>query len=123
MIVRESLALQGRRLKDWKPYGNRLLGIGSIVHFAQTNDCIWGTRVDGNVPDESMAFTDLDVRAVRGPLTRERLLGKGIDCPEIYGDPGLLTPQSLPEASLMGDREHDRTDWIVVPHDLDDAST
>ena len=123
VIVRETLALQGRRLKEWKPCGSRLLGIGSSMHFAQTNDCIWGTGVNGNVPDEGMAFEDLDVRAVRGPLTRERLLGRGIDCPEIYGDPALLTPQFLPEASLMGDREHDRTDCIVVPHYLDDAGT
>ena len=123
VIVRETLALQGRHLKDWKPRGNRLLGIGSIMHFAQTNDCIWGVGFNGDVPDGQMAFSDLDVRAVRGPLSRERLLGRGIECPEIYGDPALLTPRFLPEESLLADRDRERTDWIVVPHYLDDAGS
>ena len=34
----------------------------------------------------------MDVRAVRGPLTRKVLLELSYDCPEIYGDPAILMP-------------------------------
>lgn len=64
----------------------KLLGIGSILNYAD-NDVIWETGVNGKTPAHAYTFTNLDVRAVRGPLTRNFLLERGIACPEIYGDP------------------------------------
>lgn len=67
----------------------RLMAIGSILHFAGEGEVIWGAGVNGNALEEAYP-THLDIRAVRGPLTRSFLADKGHLVPEVYGDPGLL---------------------------------
>src|SRR5690606_3481856 len=66
-----------------------LLSAGSILHYARDNDVIWGSGFRENPLSENR-FHKLDVRAVRGPKTRNFLLQMGINCPEIYGDPAVL---------------------------------
>lgn len=75
----------------------RLLTVGSILHFANNNDVVWGSGRNGKIDDKYHVFDKLDVRSVRGPLTREFLQDKGINCPDIYGDPALLLPYCFPE--------------------------
>lgn len=89
----------------------KFLALGSILHFAKNNTLIWGTGRNGKIPVESHRFSQLDVRAVRGPLTRKFLLSKGIACPEVYGDPALLMPLLFPE--LQPEPEQD---YIIIPH-------
>ncbi|MDN4475431.1 polysaccharide pyruvyl transferase family protein [Demequina sp. SYSU T00192] len=73
----------------------RLLTVGSIAHFAQDGDVVWGTGVNGKIPITAIVARDLDVRAVRGPRTAQVLSDLGISVPEVYGDPGLLAPGAL----------------------------
>lgn len=66
--------------------------IGSILEWLQNpNRIVWGTgAMYGN---QKLLCKPLKVYAVRGPLTRQYLLGQGVECPEVYGDPALLLPQ------------------------------
>lgn len=101
------------------PYSGhqKLLGIGSILSYAQDNDLIWGTGVNGKTAPECYQFTTLDVRSVRGPLTRQFLLEKGISCPEIYGDPTLLLPLCFPEFQVTVSPSQE---YVVIPHYSDE---
>lgn len=76
---------------------NQFFTIGSIMHFAQSNDNIWGTGVNGKVDSEEHTFDDLNVYSVRGPLSRKFLTERGINCPPLYGDPALLFRRFFPE--------------------------
>ncbi|MEJ7683906.1 MAG: polysaccharide pyruvyl transferase family protein [Segetibacter sp.] len=96
VIVTKILAGEGHVLEEQTKTQRRLLGVGSILHFAQNDDVIWGSGINGKIHLNNLKFKRLDVRSVRGPLTRLILLQKGIDTPEIYGDPALLIPNIFP---------------------------
>lgn len=93
----------------------KLLGIGSIMRFAATGDVIWGTGVSGkSLNPKHFKFEWLDVRAVRGPLTRDFLKKHfNIDVPEVYGDPALLFPHLFPEFKK---KKNPKYSYIVIPH-------
>ena len=68
----------------------------------------------GKCPPNSHTFTFLDVRAVRGPHTRGFLQDRGINVPEIFGDPALLLPHVAPE--LLNAAQHKRHKVTIVPN-------
>jgi len=68
---------------------HRLVAVGSIMHFARPGDVVWGAGVNGKELHVSAA-PHLDMRAVRGPRTRDFLRALDVDVPEVYGDPALL---------------------------------
>jgi pyruvyltransferase len=103
LIVREILERSGLRF-DGAGQGRRLLAVGSILHFAQPGDVVWGTGVNGKKVDLERGYAGLDVRAVRGPITADFLRGHGVYVPDVYGDPGLLVGSLWTRDELRGDR-------------------
>ena len=100
------------------PGHQKFLAIGSIVNYAEEGDLLWGTGVNGKYSKNSdYCFTSLDVRAVRGPLSREFLAKLGIACPEVYGDPTLLLPKLFPEFEKS---RVPSQDYIIIPHFSDE---
>ncbi|AOZ70962.1 hypothetical protein LPB142_08275 [Rhodobacter xanthinilyticus] len=93
VIVSLMLARRGRTLEDEAVRATSLLAIGSIIHFAPEGATLWGSGVNGKIPEHFHRYRGLDVRAVRGPYTREWLMRRKIAVPEIYGDPALLLPE------------------------------
>lgn len=103
----------GRSLKIGSLETNKklLFSAGSILHFARTNDVIWGSGFR-EIPLLENRFAYVDVRAVRGPRTREFLLRMGINCPEIYGDPAILMSSLFPEFK----KQEPIYDYIIIPN-------
>jgi pyruvyltransferase len=88
--------------------------IGSYIHCAKNNSFIFGSgvRTPNNI-ENGHKYTNLNVCAVRGPLTRNYLIEKKqIDVPEIYGDPALLLP--IFYKPIVIDKIKDKIG--VVPH-------
>jgi len=100
----------------------RLVTVGSIMRLTEPGDVIWGSGINGKSMDVGAA-PDLDVRAVRGPRTREMLLETGVTVPEVYGDPALLWSRYWPrDGYLSGIRSSDRRAVTVVPNHNDRAT-
>lgn len=111
-LVREAITNRGPR--------RRLFTVGSVLHLAQTDDVVWGSGRNGKVAPSSHQFGRLDVRAVRGPLTRDFLLARGLDVPAVYGDPALLLPLLRPD--LRKAALSKRTKVLLVPNLNDRAA-
>lgn len=96
----------------------KLLASGSIFYFANEEDIVWGSGINGKrMGRKDYVFNSLSVRSVRGPLTRDFLKRTfGIEAPEIYGDPALLFPYLFPEFKRKKNPEHE---YVVIVHYLD----
>jgi pyruvyltransferase len=93
---------------------HRLLAVGSIMHLGGEGDVVWGTGMNGKKLTTALPFEQLDVRAVRGPLTQRVLREKGIAAPAVFGDPGLLVGQLWSRQELMAQEKH--RPYSVVPN-------
>ena len=88
------------------------LTVGSILKYSGSKSVVWGSGILNRFQKFKLPMR---VHAVRGPLTRDRILQLGGSCPEIYGDPALLLPR-------IYDRPVARRYALgVVPHFIDYA--
>lgn len=89
--------------------------IGSVLGWSTSSNCeIWGS---GFISEHSM-FRSIPrkIHAVRGPLTRNKVLEQNVECPEVYGDPALLYPM------FYKPRVEKRYKYGLVPHYIDHDS-
>ena len=107
-LPKDIFSFDKKRIQPFKD--NKLLAIGSIMGFTQPNDIIWGA---GCIGFEQINKTPKKIYAVRGPLTRNELLKKNIECPEIYGDPALLFPE------LYNPERNIKYEYGLIPHYID----
>lgn len=118
LIAQEMLKINGLiATPNDKSYSTRLLTVGSILHFAQDHDVIWGTGINGKISLEELKFSTLDVKAVRGPRTAQILTEHGIAVPNIYGDPALLIPHLFPSLKTQTEKKERTTAYVPNLHD------
>lgn len=96
---------------------NNYLMIGStLTLLCSRKSIVWGAGVID--PTAELPEKPRKVLAVRGPLTRKYLLERGIQCPEVYGDPALLVPY------VYSPKIEKRYKLGIIPHydDYDSSS-
>ena len=94
----------------------KIVAIGSILSFVGGGKTtVWGTGLMNkscvSVLKNPLKHVVLDIRAVRGPLTRKCLVEAGFKCPEIYGDPAILLP-----LYYCPDVKKETGKIIIIPH-------
>jgi hypothetical protein len=108
--------LSGKTVKRFVPKNynfnfliKRYFTVGSILKTVDKNSIVWGSGIKKrNVNVKKATFC-----AVRGPLSRMRLMELGYDVPEIYGDPAILLPQ------LILNDEKQIYELGIIPHYVD----
>lgn len=80
------------KLAQWLHLKNHLC-IGTLldaVNYSNKQTIVWGTGVSGQDRD---LVPPKKICSVRGKLTRDFLLRRGIECQEVFGDVALLLPK------------------------------
>lgn len=70
---------------------NYLVIGSSLTLLCNKQSIVWGAGVIDDA--EELPAYPKKILAVRGPLSRQYLLDRGIECPAVYGDPALLVPK------------------------------
>lgn len=108
------LERKGLSLDSWVKKKRHFKCVGSNAFSGFQNATIWGSGL-GSIPTRPdrilhhHPLTRLDIRAVRGPLTREIMLKYGHRCPEVYGDPAILLPYIYQPKSVV------THDLLIIP--------
>jgi pyruvyltransferase len=86
---------------------------GSVLGWSDSNTIVWGAGFISNSTFITTIKTPKKICAVRGKLTREMLLKRDIDCPEVYGDPVLLMPK------FYNPNIRKKHELGIIPHHID----
>ncbi len=89
------------------------MAIGSVLGWATEETEVWGAGFISDSEFITSIPTPKKIHAVRGPLTRDILVTKGIWCKEVYGDPALLMPKFY-NPSL-----EKKYELSIIPHAID----
>lgn len=84
------------------------MSAGSILSLARENCIVWGS---GMLSRNTSFPKPLRITAVRGPFTRDRCIEMNYDCPEIYGDPGILLSRFYKPTPLLK-----KFELGIIPH-------
>ena len=90
-LVEKITGRPAQLIKPWRYRHTNYFVIGSVLSLVNRNSIVWGAGLIHQ--DKLFQTPPREIRAVRGPLTRERLLEQGVPCPKVYGDPALLLPR------------------------------
>ena len=116
VIVKWMLDKRGLSLDDYVECKKHLFTVGSGAVMSYQNMTLWGSGVARELPESFRRFLQrswfrkLDIRAVRGPLSRDYLIKLGHKCPEVYGDPAILMP-----LIYSGVRSEKKYDVTIIP--------
>lgn len=100
--------------------------IGSIIAFKNYDAIIWGSGLlNDSIIKRNYKYKKIpkyDIRAVRGPLTRNCLISHGYSCPNVFGDPAILlpliyVPSSTEKKYKISIIKH-YTDKSIIPNDF-----
>lgn len=90
---------------------SRLSCIGSVIEIINYDAVVWGSGLlNENSINNVRSELKLDFRAVRGPKTYNKLVNRGFDCPQIYGDSAILLPLFY-KPSVMQKKK-----YVLIPH-------
>ena len=116
-VIVEDAAL-ARGVNTARPIADAtLIAIGSMMHRANDGDVIWGTGVNGAVDPGLHRFRQLDVRAVRGPLTASLLAEWGVQSSGVFGDPAILLPKFRPDLVELSTNKTSKVTYVPNLHD------
>jgi pyruvyltransferase len=104
------------RLSRAKPSGTStyISAAGSIFSLLNEKAIVWGTGL--SKPQRMTKLKPHKILAVRGPKTRQEVLKRGWECPEVYGDTVLLLPK------VYNPKIEKQYDVGIIPHYSDYTS-
>lgn len=90
IIVEYMLKLKG--IEHDKKISSRkhLYAVGSVLTAGIQDCCVWGSGIHNVECCYRLLNRKLDIRAVRGPITRLALIDYGYVVPKFFGDPAIL---------------------------------